>query len=93
MKVRARILISGRVQGVFFRSELRRAAERQRVTGWVRNRYDGRVEAVLEGDEIAVNEVLAFCRQGPPQAQVSGVQITWATYRGGFDNFRIHSTS
>jgi acylphosphatase len=86
-------MISGRVQGVFFRSELRRAAVRQRVTGWVRNRHDGRVEAVLEGDEVAVNQVLAFCRQGPLLAQVSGVQVTWATYRGAFGNFRIRSTS
>ena len=86
-------MISGRVQGVFFRSELRRAAVRQQVTGWVRNRHDGRVEAVLEGDEAAVTEVIAFCRQGPPLAQVSGVQVTWETYRGAFDNFRIRSTS
>jgi len=84
-------MISGIVQGVFFRSELRRAAVRRRVTGWVRNRQDGRVEAVLEGDETAVNEVLAFCRQGPPQAQVSDVWVTWEQYREAFDDFRIRA--
>ena len=84
-------MISGVVQGVFFRSELRRAAVRQWVTGWVRNRRDGRVEAVLEGDETEVNEVLSFCRQGPRLAQVSGVQVTWEQYRGAFDDFRIRS--
>ena len=84
-------MISGIVQGVFFRSELRRAAVRRRVTGWVRNRHDGRVEAVLEGDETAVNEVLAFCRQGPPQAQVSAVRVTREQYREAFDDFRIRA--
>jgi acylphosphatase len=84
-------MISGIVQGVFFRSELRRVAVRKRVTGWVRNRHDGRVEAVLEGDETAVNEVLAFCRQGPPQAQVSDVRVTREQYREAFDDFRIRA--
>ena len=86
MKVRVHVIISGIVQGVFFRSEPRRAAVRRRVTGWVRNRHDGRVEAVLEGDETAVNEVLAFCRQGPPQAQVSDLQATREQYRKTFEN-------
>lgn len=81
MNVRAHILISGVVQGVFFRSETRREAKRRNVTGWVRNQPDGRVEAVLEGDEAAVNAVVAFCREGPLQARVAFVEVTWEAYR------------
>jgi acylphosphatase len=77
------------VQGVFFRSETIREAKKQKVTGWIRNRHDGRVEAVLEGDEEAVNKVIAFCRQGPPRAWVSKVEIKWEKYRGIFDDFRM----
>lgn len=89
MKVRARILVSGRVQGVFFRSETKKEADNWKVEGWVRNRQDGRVEAVLEGEEEAVKKVIAFCRQGPPQARVKDVEVQWEDYRGEFRGFRI----
>lgn len=89
MNVRAHIVVSGIVQGVFFRSETRELAARQGVTGWVRNRVDGCVEAVLEGDDVAVNAVIAFCRRGPPRAWVDDVEVTWETYRGAFDDFSI----
>jgi acylphosphatase len=91
MKVRAHIVISGLVQGVFFRSETRREAVTRQVTGWVCNRQDGQVEAVLEGEEAAVNAVIAFCRRGPPQARVANVKVIWEKYRGAFDDFRIRS--
>ena len=91
MNVRAHIVISGLVQGVFFRAETRREAEKQKVTGWIRNRPDGRVEAVLEGDEPAVKAVIAFCQHGPPQAQVAHVEVNWEMYRGTFNDFRIRS--
>ena len=64
--VRRRLLVHGRVQGVFFRDSIRERARREGVFGWARNRDDGTVEVVLEGDETAVTSVAAFCETGPP---------------------------
>lgn len=68
--------MSGRVQGVFFRDSCRRVAQRLGLYGWVRNREDGTVEAVFEGDAADVEEALAWCHYGPPSASVSGVEVT-----------------
>jgi acylphosphatase len=68
-----RVFISGRVQGVGFRYWMIGEAERLGLTGWVRNLRDGTVEALIEGDEAAVEEMLRLCRRGPPGAQVGGV--------------------
>jgi acylphosphatase len=76
MKVRRRIVVEGQVQGVFFRSTCRREAQSRGVTGWVRNRPDGTVEAVLEGEPDAVDGVIAWAHQGPPAAWVSRVEVT-----------------
>ena len=76
-KVRARVVISGRVQGVFFRVETMRAAKSHGVAGWVRNRRDGTVEAVFEGGREQVQAVVQWCRQGPPQARVTDVDVDW----------------
>jgi acylphosphatase len=73
--VRRRVLVSGRVQGVFFRDACRQAARRERVSGWVRNRGDGRVEACFEGEPDAVARLVAWCRQGPPRAHVHDVEV------------------
>jgi acylphosphatase len=73
---RAHVLISGRVQGVFFRSSTAELAERLGVTGWISNRPDGRVEAELQGAEGAVAQVVDHCRSGPPGATVSLVEVT-----------------
>ena len=73
--VRFRVIVSGRVQGVFYRDTCRRLADRLGVCGWVRNRSDGRVEAVIEGDRDDVGELLAWCREGPPRAIVTGVRV------------------
>ncbi len=67
--------MSGRVQGVFFRDDCRREAIAAGVTGWVRNRVDGRVEAVFEGDPDAVDRLVSWCRTGPPSARVSDVDV------------------
>lgn len=75
--VRAHVSVSGRVQGVFFRQETRRAASRAGVGGWVRNLPDGRVEAVFEGPRPAVESLVEWCRVGPPAAQVAGVDVRW----------------
>jgi acylphosphatase len=75
MRVRRRVVVAGQVQGVWFRETCRREAEAAGVAGWVRNRYDGRVEAVFEGESTAVLAMVTWCRLGPPRAQVTGVDV------------------
>lgn len=89
MNVRAHVFVSGRVQGVFFRSETRYEANRRNVAGWVRNTSDGRVEAVFEGEKEDVEKVIDFCRRGPPGARVTKVDVQWEGYTGEFRDFRI----
>ncbi len=88
-KVRAHAIISGRVQGVFFRMETKRAADDMGVFGWVRNLKDRTVEAVFEGEKDRVDAVLDWCRQGPPHANVTDVKITWLEYTGEFKRFQV----
>jgi acylphosphatase len=73
--VRYRVLISGRVQGVFFRDSCRRLAEQNGVTGWVRNLPDGRVEAVFEGPDEGVRQLVDWARQGPRLAEVDDFAV------------------
>ena len=73
--VRRRVVVHGFVQGVFFRDSVRRLAERSGVAGWVRNTWDGTVEAVVEGDPDAVDRVVAFMREGPRGARVDRVDV------------------
>jgi len=68
-------VVSGRVQGVFFRDTVRRRAEAAGVAGWVSNRADGAVEAVFEGEPERVEELVEFCRQGPSRAEVANVEV------------------
>jgi acylphosphatase len=72
--IRRRVTVSGRVQGVFFRETCRREAKAAGVSGWVRNRSNGTVEAVLEGEPAAVERVVAWMRIGPSHAVVSDVE-------------------
>ncbi len=88
-KVRAHTIISGRVQGVFFRMETKQAADRLGVFGWVRNRRDGTVEALFEGDRDRVDAVLEWCKEGPGHAQVSDIKLDWEDYAGEFSGFDI----
>jgi len=81
--------VGGRVQGVFFRSETQHEANRRNVSGWVRNTVDGRVEAVFEGEKKDVEELIDFCRRGPPGARVTKVDVRWENYTGEFRGFRI----
>lgn len=92
MKVRAHVFIRGRVQGVFFRSEVRREAIRQGVTGWIRNLSDGRVEAVLEGEELGVKSIIEFCKKGPSHAKVSGIGVDLQEYVGEFESFEVRGS-
>jgi len=73
---RTHVLVSGKVQGVWFRESTRQEAERLGVGGWVRNLPDGRVEAVFTGPAAAVDAMVAWCHRGPPAAQVAGVAAT-----------------
>jgi acylphosphatase len=73
--IRRRVVVSGRVQGVFFRDSCARAAGAAGVTGWVANRHDRKVEAVFEGDDEAVISMVDWCRTGPPRAMVMGVEV------------------
>ncbi|MCG6907061.1 MAG: acylphosphatase [Desulfobacteraceae bacterium] len=86
----AHAIISGRVQGVFYRMETLRAVEAiGGVTGWVKNRSDGTVEAVFEGPRGRVEAVLAWCRNGPPRARVTAVTVSWHDPSGGHERFVI----
>lgn len=76
MTARKRVIVSGRVQGVFFRDSARRAAEREGVSGSARNLDDGRVELVLEGDDDAVERIVRWAREGPDSADVDDVDVT-----------------
>ncbi|MFH1232048.1 MAG: acylphosphatase [Planctomycetota bacterium] len=76
-KVRSHIWISGKVQGVFFRAYTQKKAQTLNLTGWVRNLPTGQVEAVFEGEKDIVEEMIQWCRHGPPSAQVTKVDIQW----------------
>ena len=80
---RTRVVVSGRVQGVFFRESVRRRAEQERVAGWVKNRPDGTVEAVFEGGSDAVQRLVEFCRHGPRGAHVDDVETYEEPNEGG----------
>lgn len=89
MNVRARILITGLVQGVFFRREITDLARNLGVTGWVRNIPDGSVEVICEGDRDKLDKVIQFCRIGPSGARVRNVDVDWFDFMGEFRGFRI----
>ena len=88
-KVRAHVLISGRVQGVFFRAYTHKAARARNILGWVMNTRDGRVEAVLEGEREQVEDMINWCHQGSPMSQVTGVDVNWQDYTGEFQDFGV----
>lgn len=88
MTVRKRVRAHGRVQGVFFRDSVRRAAEAAGVAGWARNRPDGTVEAVFEGPEEAVDRLVELCRAGPGHADVSRLEVE-AEAPEGLGGFRV----
>ncbi len=85
----ARVVVSGIVQGVFFRSSTRDAAVRAGVRGFVRNLPDGRVEAVLQGEREAVEKVIAFMRTGPPGAFVEEASVDWRVTGETWNGFSI----
>ena len=72
---RIHVSVSGRVQGVFYRSGCAERARALGLAGWVRNTLDGRVEAEFEGEDAAVEAILGWCREGPPRARVAGIEV------------------
>ncbi|MFQ5612975.1 MAG: acylphosphatase [Anaerolineae bacterium] len=87
--VQVKVLIDGRVQGVNFRWYTQRKATELGLSGWVRNLSDGRVEAVFEGEEAAVNEALEWCQVGPPHARVHTVAVRYEKPQGRFTGFNV----
>ncbi len=85
----ARVVVSGRVQGVWFRASTREVADGCGVRGFVRNLPDRRVEAVLQGDRAAVERTIAFMREGPPGAVVTEVSVEWRTATEAFEGFHV----
>ena len=88
-KVRAHLLISGRVQGVAFRYYAQDIAQSLEIKGWVRNCWNGKVEIVMEGEEEKVEQLINWCYRGPGSAIVEKVDIKWEKYRGEFSTFGI----
>ena len=88
-QVRAHLLISGRVQGVAYRYSFRREAKDLGLTGWVRNLDNGSVEAIIEGEEGEVDQMVEWCRQGPPGARVTSMEVQRGIARGEFAWFEI----
>jgi acylphosphatase len=86
---RAHVFVSGRVQGVNFRWYTQQKAQDLGVTGWVRNLWDGRVEAIFEGEEKAVQRAVEWCHVGPPSAWVERVETNYEEPTGEFSRFRI----
>lgn len=88
-RVRAHVIVSGRVQGVNFRAYARDRAREAGVEGWVRNLSDGRVEAVFEGTRSAVQRLISWCYSGPSNAEVERVEVAWETPTGTEGAFSI----
>ena len=86
---RADLLISGRVQGVFYRASAQQEAMRLGLSGEIRNLPDGRVEAIVEGPKERIDEFIAWCKRGPPSADVEHVGVRWSAARGAFRTFMI----
>jgi acylphosphatase len=86
--IRRRVVVHGNVQGVFFRDSTEREAGSKGVAGWVRNRDDGAVEAVFEGEADAVEGLISFCRSGPSQADVERVDVNEEEPEG-LDGFSV----
>ena len=87
--IRKRLIIEGRVQGVWFRDSTRREAVSLGLSGWVRNRRDGNVEALIEGPQEAVDQLVSWCRNGPPAATVTRVHEEQKAWQGDFNSFDI----
>ncbi len=89
MAQRIHLFVTGKVQGVFFRQALKVMARRNNVLGWVKNLKDGRVEAILEGEDLNVSKVVEWAHAGPANARVEDVEIRNEDYAGKFTKFDV----
>lgn len=86
---RVHVFISGNVQGVFFRSNIRERANKLNLKGFVKNLSDGRVEAIFEGEKENINEILKFCKKGPIGAKIKNIEIREEKVSNGFNSFEV----
>ena len=86
---RAELVISRRVQGVFYRASAQQEAQRLGLHGEIRNLPGGEVEAIVEGEKSRIDEFIAWCRRGPPAAEVEDVRVRWSEPRREFRTFRV----
>ena len=86
---RIHLVVRGRVQGVYFRATAQREARQHGLSGWVKNRQDGSVEIVAEGEEDDVKDFLSWAHSGPSTARVDDVGVRWGSYTGEYTDFRI----
>ncbi len=92
IKSRLHAMVTGRVQGVYFRSFVQQQAAELDLTGWVRNRWDGSVEVTAEGPRPKLDQLLQVLREGPPAARVEDVDFEWLQGTGEFIGFSVRST-
>jgi len=86
---RIRVLVSGKVQGVFFRQALKVVAKKNNVSGWVRNLNDGRVEAVFEGDSKSISSVIEWARVGPANSRIDDIEVINEEFKNEFSTFEV----
>ena len=89
MKKQVHLIISGVVQGVFFRASVSQVARLLKLTGFVRNLSNGNVEVVAAGEEELINRMIDWCRKGPPGARVEHVEVNWKEIPQVFEHFQI----
>ena len=89
MNICAHVIISGRVQGVFYRASAKEKAEELGLTGWVRNKSDGTVEACFEGEENKVKDMIKWCHQGPRFSKVKNVEVVFKDDLNHYKNFNV----
>jgi acylphosphatase len=89
MNKRVHVMISGRVQGVWFRANTKRKAEDLGLTGWVKNTEDGKVEAVFEGNEDDIQKMVSWCHTGSESSRVTNVEVRYQDFTNEFDRFQI----
>lgn len=88
-KQRVHLFVKGKVQGVFFRQALKVMAKKNNIFGWVKNLKDGRVETILEGEDISVSHIIEWCHAGPANARVEDVEIRNEKFTGEFTKFDV----
>lgn len=93
MKITRRLRIRGQVQGVNLREAMRQRADQLKITGWVQNRLDGSVEAIVQGEAFAIDAIVEWAHQGPPGARVDTLDVETADDEGNYDSFDKKSTA